>query len=108
MVNIPASRARSHTSATGKMTAVGEVMWLRNISFVRSVTPRLAVVSVGRANHFGHPAPDVVQRYRDCGAEIFRTDQDGAVVIDTDGYSVNVRSFMGRVVELPRKHESTK
>jgi competence protein ComEC len=83
--------------------------------FVRALTPRVAVFSVGRANHFGHPAPDVVQRYRDEGAEIFRTDQDGAVMLESDGYSLVVRSFVGRVFEvppkhenLPRKHENTK
>ena len=47
--------------------------------FVRALAPRVAVVSVGRSNRFGHPATDVLRRYRDAGAEIFRTDRDGAV-----------------------------
>jgi competence protein ComEC len=61
--------------------------------FVRALAPRLAVVSAGRANRFGHPVPEVVQRYRDAGAEIFRTDKDGAVRVDTDGISIDVRTF---------------
>jgi competence protein ComEC len=54
------------------------------------------VVSAGRANHFGHPVPEVLDRYRSIGAEVFRTDQDGAVMVETDGMSINVRTFMGR------------
>src|SRR5262249_7768606 len=64
--------------------------------FVRALAPKIAVVSAGRANHFGHPVPEVLQRYQDAGAEVFRTDEDGAVTIDTDGRSVDVRTFTGR------------
>jgi len=79
--------------------------------FVRALAPRVAVVSVGRGNHFGHPAPEVLRRYRDVGAEIFRTDRDGAVTIDTDGLSVDVHTFTGRHIGLfatPVHHEDTK
>jgi competence protein ComEC len=64
--------------------------------FVQAIRPLIAVVSVGRSNHFGHPAAEVMRRYRDAGTEVFRTDQDGEVTIDTDGYSVRVRTFSGR------------
>jgi competence protein ComEC len=64
--------------------------------FVQAIAPRVAVVSAGRANHFGHPVPEVLERYRAAGAEVFRTDQDGAVTVDTDGHSVSVTTFNGR------------
>src|SRR3989454_2170997 len=79
--------------------------------FVRALAPRVAVVSVGRGNHFGHPAPDVLRRYREAGAEIFRTDQDGAVTLDTDGRSMDVHTFTGRhlaFVKATGYHEDTK
>jgi competence protein ComEC len=66
--------------------------------FVSALAPQIAVVSAGRANHFGHPAAEVLQRYRDAGAEIFRTDRDGAVMVDTDGHSVHVHTFTDRSV----------
>jgi competence protein ComEC len=63
---------------------------------VRALAPRIAIVSAGRANHFGHPVPEVLERYRQVGTEIFRTDQDGAVTVDSNGYSVSVTTFTGR------------
>jgi competence protein ComEC len=67
-----------------------------SVEFVRALAPTIAVVSAGRGNHFGHPVPEVLQRYEEVGAEIFRTDRDGAVMVDTDGKSVHVQSFTGR------------
>jgi competence protein ComEC len=63
--------------------------------FVEALAPRVAVVSVGRANHFGHPAAEVLDRYRQAGAEVFRTDRDGAVTVDSDGYRLTVHTFVG-------------
>jgi competence protein ComEC len=68
--------------------------------FIAALQPRIAIVSAGRGNHFGHPAPEVLDRYRAIGAEIFRTDQDGAVMVDSDGYSVNVHTFTGRRLSI--------
>jgi competence protein ComEC len=64
--------------------------------FVRALAPRIAIASAGRANHFGHPVPEVLERYRSVGAEVFRTDQDGAVTVESNGYSVSVTTFTGR------------
>ncbi len=71
--------------------------------FLAEAKPAIAVVSAGRSNHFGHPAPAVLERYRAAGAQIFRTDQDGAVKIETDGYSVVVSTFRGTHLELTRR-----
>jgi competence protein ComEC len=78
--------------------------------FLEALAPRVAVVSVGRSNNFGHPAPAILRRYRDAGAEIFRTDQDGAVMLETDGETVRVKTFTGREKTfasngVPRKRE---
>jgi competence protein ComEC len=64
--------------------------------FLRAVHPTVAVFSAGRFNHFGHPAPDVLQRYEALGVEILRTDRDGEIEITTDGRSVGVRTFLDR------------
>jgi competence protein ComEC len=60
----------------------------------------VAVISSGRSNPYGHPAPAVVQRYRDIGAAMYRTDQDGAVMMETDGETLRVRTFTNRKLTL--------
>jgi len=46
-----------------------------------AVQPRFAVVPVGYRSRFGHPAPEVLERYRAAGAALWRTDRDGAVTV---------------------------
>jgi competence protein ComEC len=64
--------------------------------FVQALRPQLAVVSAGRSNHFGHPVPEVLERYRVVGTEIFRTDRDGAVTMHTDGHALEVQTSTRR------------
>jgi competence protein ComEC len=47
-------------------------------ALLRAASPETVVVSVGR-NRYGHPAPDVLRRARASGAEVRRTDQEGAI-----------------------------
>ena len=61
-----------------------------SIEFLRGYAPHVAVVSVGRHNPFGHPAPAVVERYRAMGIPLFRTDRHGAVSAVTDGLTIEV------------------
>jgi len=61
--------------------------------FLEAVRPKLAVVSVGQYNPFGHPAPSVVERYERDGVRLLRTDRDGALTVITDGHQLSVRRF---------------
>jgi competence protein ComEC len=56
--------------------------------------PQVAVISAGRGNTFGHPAPEVLQRLASIGARIYRTDLDGQITIETDGRSLRLRTFV--------------
>jgi len=51
-------------------------------AFVAAVRPELAVMSLGYRNRYGFPEPAVVERYRQAGALVLRTDQCGAVTIE--------------------------
>jgi competence protein ComEC len=50
--------------------------------------PRLAVISAGEENSYGHPAPMTISMLARHGVPTLRTDRDGTIVID-----VNRRSF---------------
>jgi beta-lactamase superfamily II metal-dependent hydrolase len=49
--------------------------------FIAAVHPDYAIVSVGRHNLFGHPAPSTIQTLQRIGSTVYRTDENGAVVV---------------------------
>jgi len=67
--------------------------------FLEKVKPALAVISVGRRNPYGHPSPDTLARLAATGARIYRTDRDGAVIFETDGFALTVTRWATREVE---------
>jgi competence protein ComEC len=60
--------------------------------FIEAIRPALVVIGVGRANPYGHPRPHVLERYRDVGARVLRTDRHGQIEISTDGQSVATKT----------------
>lgn len=50
--------------------------------FIAAVSPDIAVISVGKNNFYGHPAPETVERLETYGCTVFRTDEEGAVVME--------------------------
>ena len=69
--------------------------------FVDAVSPRIALVSVGVGNTYGHPSPDVMTRFLDAGAAVLRTDQLGTVIVRTDGQSLEVHAAGHRWTPKP-------
>jgi competence protein ComEC len=55
--------------------------------------PQIALISCGRGNRFGHPAPEVLRRLEAIGATVLRTDLDGQITIETDGRSLRTTTF---------------
>jgi len=60
--------------------------------FLGAVHPRLALVSVGAHNAYGHPSPEVMQALRDSGVQVLRTDHVGTIVVSTDGRRLEVEA----------------
>ncbi|MDR2131753.1 MAG: DNA internalization-related competence protein ComEC/Rec2 [Clostridiales Family XIII bacterium] len=63
--------------------------------FLAAVAPRVAIIQVGK-NTYGHPHPDVLEKFETAGARVFRNDTDGAVLlrIGEDG-ELGVRTMLG-------------
>jgi len=57
-------------------------------AFLDAVRPRVALVSVGARNRYGHPNADVLARLARRGATVLRTDLLGTVIVRTDGHTL--------------------
>ncbi len=57
---------------------------------LRRVAPRLALISCGEDNTYGHPAPATVAALRAGGATVLRTDRDGALAVAGTGEALRV------------------
>ena len=62
-------------------------------AFLNAVDPEAVAVSVGVNNTFRHPSPRVIERYRRRGADVYRTDLGGAVIIRSDGRTWGVKYY---------------
>lgn len=61
---------------------------------IAAVHPKYALISVGRHNLFGHPAPATIETLQRGGATVFRTDEYGAISIVSDGTKENLTSML--------------
>ncbi|GAA3823303.1 ComEC/Rec2 family competence protein [Streptomyces coacervatus] len=57
---------------------------------MRRVAPRIALISCGKDNPYGHPAPSTVAALRAEGAVVLRTDRDGALAVTGAGRELGV------------------
>ena len=64
--------------------------------FVAAVKPRLAIISTGVRNAGKAGRDEVQERYRAAGAEIFGTDRDGAIIVETDGHTVRYEGYKSK------------
>lgn len=71
----------------GSATSSGE-------SFLEKLSPEITVLSYGRKNRYGHPAKEVKERLGNIGSEILETGISGAVMIETDGKKMKVRTML--------------
>jgi len=60
--------------------------------FLAAVRPRVALVSVGLGNSYGHPDAEVLGALAAAGAEVVRTDLVGSAVVRTDGRRITLET----------------
>lgn len=61
--------------------------------FVAAVAPEVAWIQAGFGNRYGHPAPEIVARYRAHGSTVGRTDLDGALRFDSAGAGFRIAAW---------------
>jgi len=64
-----------------------------NHDIINAVSPRLSVISVGK-NFYGHPSPKVIQRLEAAGSKIYRTDENGAILIGIDKEKLIIQAMI--------------
>jgi competence protein ComEC len=69
-------------------------------ALLAALRPRVAIVSAGVGNPYGHPNPRTLDRIAASGARVLRTDRDGSVTITSDGSDLRLSSTGGRPVAV--------
>ena len=69
----------------GSSTSTGE-------DFLKAVCPKIAVISCGAGNSYGHPHNSTVTRILDTGAAVYRTDKSGTVTVYVEDGELKVKT----------------
>ena len=63
--------------------------------FLKAVNPKIVLIGVGENNNFGHPSSQIIERFKNYKAEIYRTDENGEISI--------IVNNKGKIVSIKRK-----
>lgn len=58
-------------------------------AFLAAVSPEIAVIQVGAKNRYGHPYSAVLDKLQASAVKVFRTDTDGAIILESDGKEIS-------------------
>lgn len=61
-------------------------------AFLDAVRPKIAAISCGQNNDYGHPHKEVMASFSQRGVTVCRTDLQGTVVFSTDGTDITVHT----------------
>lgn len=62
-------------------------------SFLKSLQPKISIISAGKNNSYGHPHDECLFRIENVGSSIFRTDEGGAVSLQVKGNKMTIDSY---------------
>jgi beta-lactamase superfamily II metal-dependent hydrolase len=58
--------------------------------FLEAVRPKMAIISVGKDNSFGHPSRRIIKRLERIGSQVLRTDEQGTIRIASNGEKIEI------------------
>lgn len=50
--------------------------------FLEAVSPKIALIGVGKNNSFGHPSDLVLERFKEKNIKVYRTDRNGEIIVE--------------------------
>lgn len=65
-------------------------MYSSSEAFLDEVDPEYAIISVGERNSYGHPDPEVMVRLEDRDIKVYRTDEMGTIIVESDGSRIEI------------------
>ncbi len=84
----------------------GSVRTSTSYPFARIVSPEYSVFTVGAYNTYGHPSPEVIDRLRELGSQIYRTDEEGTIFAFLDGEKIRIENKTELGVHLAAERAS--
>ena len=65
-----------------------------SMDFLKKIQPEYAIISVGSNNFYGHPTAETLERLEKSGSQIYRTDNDGAISVISDGKTIKIKKML--------------
>ena len=66
-----------------------------SLAFLNKVNPKYAVISVGIGNSYGHPQKTTMEKLKDKGIKVYRTDENGTIIATSDGKNITFNTKAG-------------
>ena len=63
-----------------------------SLEFLKRVSPDYAVIQVGKNNSYFHPHDTILKRLASINAEVYRTDEMGTIIMESDGNVLNIKT----------------
>lgn len=68
-------------------------------SFLKKVSPKYAVIEVGKGNSYGHPTAATLLKLKNIGAAVYRTDEAGTILFTSDGKTITINKKASSIKE---------
>ncbi len=63
-------------------------------ALLSELCPQAAIASAGRGNRYGHPAGETLERLAEAGCQVYRTDQQGSIIVEEDRGKLRLRTVL--------------
>ena len=63
-------------------------------ALLHALKPQVVVITVRADNSYGHPSPEVLERFKELGVRVWETGRAGAVTVRIDQGKIEIRGFL--------------